>query len=257
MDAGTSKSGSNSTEQLPDESIVVTGGTKIKIYEDEDNNGEPSFEVLSRSKLLENTMWMTEVVVFLNDLQNLVRPFIQQQYLPVLTEHKRNNTIFHGHPNFRGLGPWKDWVMIDWGAGYGKLPSHIWCFVELQNMPTGGQRIEFGGIFLSDGVYAVVEVANYNENIDEIVKSDLFTPFLLEVAGMDADGDIMGRKFYLANTDAFIEPCCVVPDIGGAKNAYFQVKPRREWSKTFVTWLEAPHELDEMTYTDEEEQDGR
>ena len=67
--------------------------------------------------------------------------------------------MFHGHPNFRGDGPWRDWATIDWGTTEGELPCHIWCFVSLENMPTGRDSLEFGGIRLRDGVYAVVECA--------------------------------------------------------------------------------------------------
>ena len=45
-----------------------------------------------------------------------------------------------------------------------------------------------------------------------------------------------------------------VPDIGGANNAYFQVKARREWSKLFVQWLRDPHEREQ--YSDDEEEEA-
>ena len=106
---------------------------------------------------------------------------------------------------------------------------------------------------MQDDVYAVVEVAEYNVDEEEMTKSDLFTPLVLEVDGVDVDGEVLARKFYLASTDSFVSPCCVIPDIGGAKNAYFQVKPRRDWSKEFVVWLEAPHKHDVMQYSDDEE----
>ena len=115
--------------------------------------------------------------------------------------------------------------------------------------------LQFGGITLQDDVYAVVEVANYNLDIEEATKSDLFTPLVLEVEGFDSEGDVLGRKFYLANTDAFVGPCCVIPDIGGDPNAYFQVKPRRDWTKEFIQWLEAPHADDVMQHSDEEDDD--
>ena len=121
-------------------------------------------------------------------------------------------------------------------------------------MPTGNMKLEYGGIVLEDGVYAVVEVANYVVDVQEATSSDLFTPLVLDVQGFDADGEVTGRTFYLANTSAFHEPCCVIPDIGGAKNAYFQVKPRREWSDMFTTWLKEPHENDVANYTDEDEE---
>ena len=151
------------------------------------------------------------------------------------------------------MGPWKDWALVDWGREWGTLPSHIWCFIRLDNMPIGKEKLEYGGIVLKDGVYAVVEVAEYTQDVQEATQSDLFTPCDLDVR-LDSDGNVTRRNFYLAHTDAFVGPCCVVPDIGGKNNAYFQVKPRREWSNIFIDWLKAPHEHDEMHYTDEEEE---
>ena len=110
-----------------------TGGTRIKIYEDRNRNNKPRAKVLGRSKNKGNTKILPEVIDFLNDLQNLVLPFIPQADLPVFTEHKRDHVLFRAHPNFMGRGPWKDWVLIDWGAE-GKLPCHICCFVDLTGL---------------------------------------------------------------------------------------------------------------------------
>ena len=236
-----------------DELKIVTGGTHIRIFEDED--GEPSFRMLSRSQKMRRTIWMNEVIVFLNDLQNLVIQYIDEPYLPVMTQQKRGDHVFYGHPNYRSSGPWKDWVIIDWGQ-HGRLPCHIWCFVRLSNMPMGANRLEYGGIVLGNGIYAVVEVAEYDEDADEATQSDLFAPLLLEVQGLDADGRVTGRKFYLADTDSFAAPCCVVPNIGGPRNAYFQVKPRRDWTREFIHWLEAPHADDVMEFSDEEKEEA-
>lgn len=240
----------------PEDIEIRTGGTRIRIFEDSDEEGTPVYQMLSRSKSLQDkTVWVQEAVIWLNDLQNLVAEFIPDPYLQVLTEHKRGGTVFYGHPNFRSSGPWKDWALIDWGGGWGTLPSHIWCFISLRNMPTGNQRLQFGGITLQDGVFAMVEVGQYTQEENRPLQSDLFVPLTVEVQGFDADGEVSGRKFYLANTEAIVGPCAVVPNIGGEKNAYFQVKPRREWSKLFVEWLKAPHDEDEMELSDTEEDD--
>ena len=123
-------------------------------------------------------------------------------------------------------------------------------------MPMGANRLEYGGIVLGNGIYAVVEVAEYDEDADEARQSDLFAPLLLEVQGLDADGRVTGRKFYLADTDSFAAPCCVVPNIGGPRNAYFQVKPRRDWTREFIHWLKAPHADDAMEFSDEEKKEA-
>lgn len=227
--------------------LIRTGGTRLHVFEDEERDGKPSFEVLGRSKFIDKTKLDYEALHFLNELQNLMRERVEDAYLPVLTEHRRGETVFRGHPNYRGGGPWKDWALVDWGGGWGVLPSHIWCFVQVGGMPTGSSAPVYGGIRLHDGVYAVVEVATYDEE-DEVhgdYASDLFTPLTLEVEALNPVGDeVVERKFYLANTDAIVGPCVVIPDIpepGGPPNAYLQVKPRAEWSKHFVTWLRSRH----------------
>ena len=76
--------------------------------------------------------------------------------LVVYTEHKRGDSIFRGHPNYNGTGYWRDWALVDWGADEGVVPVHIWCFLQLPAMPKGRDRMEFGGIYLQEGTYAVV-----------------------------------------------------------------------------------------------------
>jgi len=51
-------------------------------------------------------------------------------------------------------------------------------------------------------------------------------------------------KFYLADVEAFEEPCVVVPNVGGANTSYFWVEPKARWSELFVQWLCAPHSYD-------------
>ena len=259
LDALSADQDGNDTDLEENDLVVLTGGTRIKVYEEVDdatNQVTAMFEMLSRSSTQQDTVWSQEVVDFLNGLQNLVIGHIPELCLPIMTQHRRGSQTFYGHPNFRSSGPWKDWALVDWGTGWGILPSHIWCFIELRNMPKGNQKLEYGGITLQDGVYAVVEVAEYVEDEDAAAQSDLFIPLNLEVKAIDEDGDVEGRQFYLANTEAFVGPCCVVPDIGGPNNAYFQVKPRREWSDMFVTWLKEPHNQDVMLLSDEEKDDG-
>ena len=242
---------SNSDTELE----IATGGTPIRILADADQEDGCTFRMMGRSKSKDDTIWMQEVVTFLFGLQNLVIDHIPDLHLKVLTAHKRGNDVFRGHPNYRGGGPWKDWAIVDWGRAEGRLPSHIWCFVSLSQMPKGRNKLNYGGIDLVDGVYAVVEVAQYDTDTVNIAKSDLFTPLVLETEGFDADGDVIGRKFYLANTDAFVGTCCVIPDQGGPKNAYFQVKNRAAWSAEFVAWLKTPHKDDGMEFSDEDSDD--
>ena len=59
--------------------------------------------------------------------------------------------------------------------------------------------------------------------------------------------DMSGRRLYLADVSAFVEPIVVVPDIDrDSRSHYFHVTSRAQWSGQFTDWLEQPHELDEM-----------
>jgi hypothetical protein len=231
---------------------TTTGGATIEVFEDDD--GIPSFNIVSRSKFAKETRWNPELVEFLWALQVKVSGRLPNYSLPINTCHKRDDQIFRGHPNYRGKGPWKDWVWVNWGGGEGKLPCHIWCFVTLQDLPLRGCRLEHGGVQLKDGVYAVVECATLDTDEDELGRSDLMMPIDKEVE-FDGEGLVSKRSFYLADTDAFYGPCCVIPDIGGPKNRYFVVKPRSEWSRDFTKWLMDPHNLDQMDPISSDEED--
>lgn len=255
---------------------ISTGETGIRVFWDE-KDGEASFTMASRSKFWAATTWNTDVVVFLLELQDKIQALQghEDQSLAIYTCHRRNGQVFRGHPNFRGKGPWKDWVWIDWGGGYGRLPGHIWCFVELKGMPSGRHAIEHGGIALKDGVFAIVETAKLddgssgsshgNEKDDDssteeeeqdLVKSDLLIPFLKEVElGGGRDGKVTKRMFYLADTEAFLDPCCMIPDLGGPPNRYFVVRPRNEWAGVFLRWVRDQHNLDVMDNLDAVEED--
>ena len=55
---------------------VSTGGTRIRIFTDSDQDGEPTFEVLGRSKSRKKPVWVSEVVEFLHKLQETVLQYI-------------------------------------------------------------------------------------------------------------------------------------------------------------------------------------
>ena len=61
-----------------------------------------------------------DLINFVADLQGKVRDHLPERQLLLQTSHKRNGTMFRGHPCFRG-NVWRDWVVIDWGDE-GRLP---------------------------------------------------------------------------------------------------------------------------------------
>ena len=87
-----------------------------------------------------------------------MRDYLPERQLLLHTTHKRNGTIFRGHPRFRG-NVWRDWVIIDWGEE-GHLPNKIYGFLDLTsaNMPHN-HGTEHAGTDIEAAVYAIVENA--------------------------------------------------------------------------------------------------
>ncbi len=132
----------------------------------------------------------------------------------------------------------------------------MWCFIVIPDMK--GRRVEYGGIRLEQGTFAVVECGKVLKQEEDVVKLDIITPLEKEVVTDDAgailfddDGGVLRKIFYLADTDAIVAPCCVVPDIGGPVNRYFVIKPRDQWANFFIPWLRLPLD-DDMEMSDQE-----
>ena len=235
-----------------EENEISTDDARISVFEDEET-GEPAFELKSRSRFAEKTAMNTELLVFLLGLQTLLFDYLPGQRLQIFTRHTRAGVIFHGHPNYRGQGPWKDWVVVDWGD-HGRSPCHINCFVKIDHIPASRNGLEYGGIRLRNAVYAVVESSTLHADEAELGKSDLLVPLSKQIKGLDANDEVTGREFFLADTEAFVKPCAVVPDIGGPPNQYFMVKSRDDWHNEFISWVERSHK-DDLTSDEEDEDD--
>ena len=144
-------------------------------------------------------------------------------------------------------------MLVDWGDE-GVLPCHVWCFVDLTRLDSGTKSLQFGGANLKKNVYAVVETTSYDENEEEIAMSDIFIPLHLDVEELDEDGNVVARQFYLADVEAIVGPCAVIPNIGGDKTSYLQVKKREEWCEIFEQWLRKPHVDDVMVFANKEKE---
>ena len=92
---------------------VYTGEAKIVVYQGE--YGEVAFEMVSRSKHNARTRLNQDLLVYLMELQVLLSDVLVGKLLPIFTYHRRGEHIVRGHPNYRGKGPWRDWVWVDWG----------------------------------------------------------------------------------------------------------------------------------------------
>ena len=104
--------------------------------------------VHSKGKFSEQFGMDNDLIHFLLVLQDKTPDYLPDKFLQICTDHKRNDQIFRGHPNFRGKGTWKDWVVVDWGHE-GKLPSHISCFVDLRNLNFEGKKLKYEGVYWS------------------------------------------------------------------------------------------------------------
>ena len=183
---------------------------------------------------------------FVGRLARKLEPYGQKSFLQIQTEHHRQGIIFRAHNKFRG-GVWRDWVAIDWQED-GILPCKLWGFVDLTSLRETA-NVTIGGLTsIVPAVYAIVESASYVEDENLRAMSQIFVPIRKEVLRQD-ENRVTRLKFYLAYTDAFVEPLCVVPDIGGGTTDYFIVKNRRAWKEEFESWLETP---DYESYFDDE-----
>ena len=177
-----------------------------------------------------------DLINFLVDLQDRVNLDIPRIALKSL--HKCNGELFRGHMRFRG-SLWRDWVVVDWGAGYGKIPNKIGGFVDLSKLRKNS-RIKFGGITqLQPTVYAVVESAFTLGDGDD---TELLREVETEVEEFSAEGYMSKLKFFLAPVDAFVEPAVVVPNFGGKNNSYLWLTGRHNWWDLFASWLHKPHQ---------------
>ena len=187
--------------------------------------------------------------MFLSGLQDAIEEAVGIDELEIYTYHKRGTQIFRGHPNFRGKGHWRDWVWVQFEED---TCCQIWCFVVIPDME--GQRVEYGGIDLEEGVFAVVE---WTEKVDvvndpsEVRISELVVPIEKQVV-KNSDGSLVEKILCLADTSAFVAPACVVPDIGGPPNRYFYVEARNKWAEFFTEWLNNPKEEDSLSTLSED-----
>lgn len=221
----------------PEESFQ-TGGMILNIFKDEDTDSI-EYYVVTRMKNKDCLLLDVQFMNFVYQIQEDVEDFIPK--MPICAEHSRNGVIFRAHPNYRGKGMWRDWVMIQWSDK--PYPAQIWGFLDLTSLPQGVQvdlKNKTGGVdSVERGVYAVVESCDFV--VEEKPESDIFTPLKLETYG-----GLDNRKFYVVDTETFKEPICVVPNIGCADGLEFlMMTPREQWAGDFVKWIESPHDIDE------------
>jgi hypothetical protein len=228
-------------EEIPEvEKIKRTGGMIFHVVVENAATKEVGARVVTRMKNAENLMFDTQMLQFAMKIQHDIAHLVPK--MPICAEHSRDGYIFRAHPNYRGKGPWRDWVMIKWEEG--NFPAHIWGFIDLETIPEGVQVDLTINFTVERGVYAIVESCNYV--VEEHPESDIFTPLILETTALSASGEVLTRKFYLVDVETFKDPIVVIPDIGSnPKCKYLMMAPRTQWAEDFKAWIGMPHEHDE------------
>ena len=243
-------------EDNPEEEdkINTTGGMILNVFRD-NNNNLPSFKVVTRMKNKKAVTMNLQLLQYFLQIQEDVAQFIEK--IPICAEHCRGHQIFRSHPNYRGKGSWRDWVMIDWER-HGEYPAQIWGFIDLLGLPEGMLVSLTNGTKVRKGVWAVIESCNF---VNQVEERGIFKHIILETEENDDEGypNTDHRKFYLVDVDTFKSPVVVIPNIG-TKCEYLMMNPREKWAEDFKSWLEAPHTADEAEMrspepSEEEEED--
>lgn len=235
---------SNEATEEPTDSI---GGMMYNVFVHADKN-DTDFEIKTRMKNKEKVRLDGDLLKYILRIQTLLVRAGYDEFLQVFSQYNRGEQIFRAHPNFRGKGFWRDWVMLRWDQG--DYPAQIWGFLDLTHIPErdGQLELEVGdgtNPLVQNGWYAIVESTEYIQ--EEQPQSDIFTPLMLEVAELMANGEVLRRKFYLVHVDCFQQPIVVIPDIGSTPACqYLMMKPRKSWSNDFIAWLEMPHKWDKI-----------
>ena len=229
----------------PENSI---GGMMYIVYADADTKNV-DFEIKTRMKNKNKVRLDVDLLGYIIRLQTLLVRAGHDEFVKVFSQYNRGEEIFRAHPNFRGKGLWRDWVMIQWNQG--DYPAQIWGFLDLTHIPesVGDQNLVFGGDIPSanvgHGYYAIVESTTYIE--EDQPQSDIFTPLDLEVSELTPNGQVLRRKFYVVDVKCFKEAIVVIPDIGSQPACqYLMMKARKNWSTDFIAWLEMPHKWDKI-----------
>lgn len=231
---------------------TAIGGTTYRVKADE--NGINTFTHVVKPKNPSYGRRMEQDLIdFVSGLQDAVNGYIPS--LTMSSLYTRDGVIFRADVDHHGR-IWRDWILVDWGS-YGALPCKVYGYVDLSSLPpdlTGANRIRAGGLDnVAPGVYAIVESVVLS---DEENNSDLMVAMTTEVSHI-ADGRVAKLRFYLADVEAILDTCIVVPDIGGPPNSYFWLKSPDDWANIFEAWLDAPHQndvIEEEESEDEEEE---
>jgi hypothetical protein len=222
------------------ENIDTIGGMMFIVHwDDEDNAVKPYIKTEMKNKDI--VQFNTEFIEYVYFMEAKLLEAEVIEFLEIKSEHIRSGQMFRAHPNYRGKGVWRDWVMIHWDEG--NSPAQIWGDVDLREIPHGRIVKIDDTNSVTHGVYAIVESTTYVEEDQPL--SDIFIPLELDVTSRSAEGFVNSRKFYVVDVETFMDPLVVIPDIG-TPDQYLMMKPRATWADDFVSWIELPHRHDKI-----------
>ena len=222
--------------------FTITGGMKFYVTEDEKTN-KIGFHVMTRMKGKKDLQQDDDLLLYVNELRKKLSDWFE--FIPVCAEHNRSGQIFRSHPNYRGKGAWRDWVMVKWTSG--DCPAKIWGFIDLSELPTGVTLRIDKDTLVRSGVWAVIESCNYKEppkmktGQSPPRASEIFKPIVLD-AVFPKDGPVK-RKFYLVDVETFKDPLVVIPNVG-TKYEFLMMTPKDQWGEDFKKWIDAVHKED-------------
>ncbi len=161
--------------------------------------------------------------------------------------------------------------MVNWNIDGSdtQLPAQIWGFVDLSAIQEGVAILLSNGKVVRKGVYAIIESSDFEDGDEESdedseeaapdpnkITSDLFTDIVLETESINAEGEVVERKYFLVNVEDLKEPIVVIPNIGATpKCKYLLMTPKSQWSEKFTDWVDMPHKLDTQEMAPEVEEE--
>lgn len=226
------------SRETPSRSADGIRGMKYQCFIDDDQNYVAQTFGKKR-RLTEHVKAEKDLIDFVIGLEELIPPHLSPLY--VRTEYVRGEQIFRAN-SFYYEEVWRDWAMVDWGAGWGVLPAKFYGFVDLSSLPANNS-LEYGGLDgIEPSIYGIAESAAFDEEYFEgPVQPEMIHALRTEVAQM-RNGHVAKLKLYLVDVETIVSTAIVVPNIGGDTNGYFWISPITEWSSLFEKWLKAPYE---------------
>ena len=146
--------------------------------------------------------------------------------------HMGDGQKYRASPNYRGK-PWYDWVMMP-----NDLPAHVFCFVDLRELPEGQNGTRFSNAVYMIQEFVAPNIGDGRGTSEWDHPSDIFVP-LVKVVNHNVTNKVENH-LQLRPVDEIRGPAMVIPDLDNENNgAFFRVKSPSEWGDLFRNFLES------------------